>query len=136
MQSALNKIMTVIKQLLENTQTIAIVGLSNNPSKASYGVAEFMQNHGYTIIPVNPNEGNILGEKCYPNLESIPFAVDMVNVFRPAKDCPEIAHSAVAINAKSLWLQLGIISEEAEMIATKAGLDFVMNHCLKIEYLA
>ena len=136
MHSALNKNMTVIKQLLENTQTIAIVGLSNNPSKASYGVAEFMQNHGYTIIPVNPNEGNILGEKCYPNLESIPFAVDMVNVFRPAKDCPEIAHSAVAINAKSLWLQLGIVSEEAEMIATKAGLDFVMNYCLKIEYLA
>jgi uncharacterized protein len=128
--------MKPIKQLLENTQIIAVVGLSNNPAKASYGVSEFMQNHGYTIVPVNPNEGNILGEKCYPNLESIPFAVDMVNVFRPAKDCPEIAHSAVAINAKSLWLQLGIVSEEAQNIASKAGLDFVMDHCLKIEYLA
>ena len=126
--------MTAIKQLLENTQTIAIVGLSNNPSKPSYGVAEFMQNHGYTIVPVNPNEGHILGEKCYPNLESSPFDIDMVNVFRQAKDCPEVAHSAVAINAKSLWLQLGIVSEEAQSIANKAGLDFVMDRCLKIEY--
>ena len=126
--------MPLIKKLLETTQTIAVVGLSNNQNKASYQVAEFMQNHGYTIVPVNPNEVNILGEKCYPNLEAIPFAVDMVNVFRPAKDCLEITHSAVAINAKSIWLQLGITNEEAQTIASNAGLDFVMDRCLKIEY--
>jgi len=126
--------MALIKKLLETTQTIAIVGLSNNQSKASYQVAEFMQHHGYTIVPVNPNEGNILGEKCFPNLEAIPFSVDMVNVFRPSKDCLEITHSAVAINAKSVWLQLGILNEEAHTIASNAGLEFVMNRCLKIEY--
>ncbi len=126
--------MPLIKKLLETTQTIAVVGLSNNQNKASYQVAEFMQNHGYTIVPVNPNEVNILGEKCYPNLEAIPFAVDMVNVFRPAKDCLEITHSAVAINAKSVWLQLGIINEESYQIAKNAGLEFVMDRCLKIEY--
>ena len=126
--------MPLIKKLLETTQTIAIVGLSNNQSKASYQVAEFMQHHGYTIVPVNPNEVNILGEKCYPNLEAIPFPVDMVNVFRPSKDCLEVTHSAVAINAKSVWLQLGIINEESRQIASNAGLEFVMDRCLKIEY--
>ena len=87
--------MPLIKKLLETTQTIAVVGLSNNQNKTSYQVAEFMQNHGYTIVPVNPNEVNILGEKCYPNLEAIPFTVDMVNVFRPAKDCLEITHTSL-----------------------------------------
>ncbi len=126
--------MPLIKKLLETTQTIAVVGLSNNQNKASYQVAEFMQHHGYTIVPVNPNEGIILGEKCFPNLEAIPFSVDMVNVFRPSKDCLEITHSAVAINAKSVWLQLGIINEESQQIASNAGLEFVMDRCLKIEY--
>jgi hypothetical protein len=125
--------MSPFKSLLKNTQIIAIVGLSNNPEKASFRVAEFMQRRGYTIVPVNPNEVNILGEKCYPSLEAIPHPIDMVNVFRPAKDCLEIAHSSVTINAKSLWLQLGIVSEEAQDLATHAGLDFVMDHCLKIE---
>jgi len=125
--------MSPFKSLLKNTQVIAIVGLSNNPEKASFRVAEFMQRRGYTIVPVNPNEVNILGEKCYPSLEAIPHPIDMVNVFRPAKDCLEIAHSTVTINAKSLWLQLGIVSEEAQDLATHAGLDFVMDHCLKIE---
>ena len=126
--------MNPLKSLLENTQIIAVVGLSNNPDKASFRVTEFMQQRGFTIVPVNPNELHILGEKCYPTLEAIPHPIDMVNVFRPAKDCPEIAHSAVTINAKSLWLQLGIVSEEAEHIATQAGLDFVMDRCIKIEY--
>ncbi len=125
--------MSQFKSLLNNTQVIAVVGLSNNPDKASFRVAEYMQRRGYTIVPVNPNEGHILGEKCYPSLEAIPHPIDMVNVFRPAKDCAEIAHSAVAINAKSIWLQLGIVCEEAEHIATHAELDFVMDHCLKIE---
>jgi predicted CoA-binding protein len=128
--------MTEFKDLLEKTKMIAIVGLSNNPERPSYGVAQFMQNHGYSIVPVNPGETEILGEKCYPNLESIPFKVDMVDVFRKAEDCPAIAKSAVAIGAKSVWLQLGIISEESEAIVKNAGLEFVMNHCLKIEYSA
>ncbi len=126
--------MTPERTLLETTELIAVVGLSNDPNKASHRVSEFMQHHGYKIVPVNPNEVSILGEKCYPNLESIPFAIDMVNVFRPAKDCTDIAKSAVTIGAKSVWLQLGIVSEEAKDIVEKAGIGFVMDRCLKIEY--
>jgi predicted CoA-binding protein len=126
--------MTPERTLLKTTELIAVVGLSNDPNKASHRVSEFMQHHGYKIVPVNPNEVSILGEKCYPNLESIPFAIDMVNVFRPAKDCPEIAKSAVTIGAKSVWLQLGIVSEDAKDIVEKAGMEFVMDRCLKIEY--
>jgi hypothetical protein len=126
--------MDTIHSLLDKTESIAVVGLSNDPNKASHRVAEFMQHHGYKIIPVNPNETNILGEKCYPNLESIPFAIDMVNIFRPAKDCPDIVKSAISIGAKSVWLQLGIMSEEAKELVEQAGIDFVMDRCLKIEY--
>jgi len=128
--------MTNIRSLLDKTELIAVVGLSNDPNKASHRVAEFMQYHGYKIIPVNPNETSILGEKCYPNLESIPFAIDMVNIFRPAKDCPNIVKSAITIGAKSVWLQLGIVSEEAKELVEIARLDFVMDRCLKIEYTA
>lgn len=127
--------MTIPQDILKHTKIIAVVGLSNNPEKASYGVAAFMQNQGYQIVPVNPRETEILGRQCYPDLESIPFPVDMVNVFRPAIDCPQIAQSAVKIGARSLWLQQGIVSEEAHTIATAAGLQCTMNRCLKIEYV-
>jgi predicted CoA-binding protein len=128
--------MTEFKSLLEHTKVIAIVGLSKNPDRPSFQVAQFIQNQGYKIVPVNPNESEILGEPCYPTLEDIPHPVDMVDVFRKAEDCPAIARSAIAIGAKSVWLQLGIVSEEAEHIVKNAGLEFVMNHCLKIEYRA
>lgn len=127
--------MNDIKDLLQNTKIIAMVGLSNDTNKASNRVAQFMINHGYQIVPVNPRESAILGLKCYTQLEAIPFAVDMVNVFRPAQDCPPIAQSAFNIRAKSLWLQLGISSEEANDIASDAGLICVMDRCLKIELL-
>jgi predicted CoA-binding protein len=126
--------MTEYQSLLEKTKTIAIVGLSSNPERPSFQVAQFMQNHGYKITPVNPKESEILGEVCYPSLESIPHPIDMVDVFRKEQDCPKIARSAIAIGAQSVWLQLGIVSEETETIVKNAGLEFVMNHCLKIEY--
>ncbi len=93
-----------------------------------------MQDHGYRVIPVNPNYEEILGETCYPDLASIPEPVDMVDLFQRAETAPDYARQAIEIKAKSLWLQLGVISEEAKQIATDANLDFVMDHCVKIEH--
>ena len=120
--------------LLKNTKTIAVVGLSDKPSRASYDVARYMQSQGYRIIPVNPGCSEILGEKCYPDLKSIPEPVDMVNVFRKAEDCLPVAMDAVSIGAKSLWLQLGIINEEAQRYAENHGLTVVMDRCLMIDH--
>jgi predicted CoA-binding protein len=94
-----------MKQLLQETKTIAVVGLSNKPDRPSYAVTQYMQAHGYKIIPVNPTCSEILGETCYPDLSSIPVPVDMVNVFRKSEDCLEVAQEAVKIGTKSLWLQ-------------------------------
>jgi hypothetical protein len=93
-----------------------------------------MQEHGFRIIPVNPKYTEILGEKCYPDLKSIPEKVDMVDVFRKSADCPPIAKEAAAIGAKVLWLQLGVENDEAKAIAESGGLEFVQNRCVKIEY--
>lgn len=123
-----------ILDLLKISQTIAVVGLSDDPSKPSFMVAKYMQGNGYRVIPVNPRCSQILGETCYPDLASIPFAVDMVNVFRKPEDCLTIAHAAVAIGAKVLWLQLGIESDEACRVAQAGGLSVVMDKCLKIEH--
>jgi len=122
-------------KILNSTQTIAVVGLSANPEKPSHDVARFMQNHGFRIVPVNPNEQTILGEMCYPSLSAIPFEIDLVNIFRKTEDCPDIVGEAVQIKAKNIWLQLGIFSEEAQRIAEQANINFVMNLCLKTEYL-
>ena len=123
-----------MKQLLQETKTIAVVGLSNKPDRPSYGVTQYMQAHGYKIIPVNPSCSEILGETCYPDLSSIPVAVDMVNVFRKSEDCPEIAHEAVKIGAKSLWLQMGVINQEALDYAISHGLTGIMDKCLMVEH--
>lgn len=125
----------LITKILNSTKIIAVVGLSANPEKPSNDVARFMQNRGFRIIPVNPNEQTILGEVCYPSLSAIPFEIDLVNIFRKPEDCPELVVEAVQIKAKNIWLQLGIISEEAQIIADQAKVNFVMNLCLKIEYL-
>jgi predicted CoA-binding protein len=109
-----------------------VVGLSSKPDRPSFGVAQHMQKQGYRIIPVNPRETEILGEKAYARLEDIPEAVDMVDVFRRAEDTPDIAKSAVAIGAKSLWLQQGIVNEEAARIAREGGLDVVMDACVAV----
>jgi predicted CoA-binding protein len=122
-----------IKQLLLDTQTIAVVGLSDDPSKTSHMVSEAMQSKGYRIVPVNPNATSILGETSYPSLKDIPFPVDVVNVFRRPEHTPPIAEEAVAIGAKALWLQLGIANEDAARIATEGGLRIIMDRCIKVE---
>lgn len=122
-----------LKELLERSNTIAVVGLSDKPDRTSYMVAEAMQAKGYRIIPVNPNAETILGEKCYAALADIPEPVDIVNVFRRSEHTPPVAEEAVAIGAKALWLQLGIANEEAASIAHEGGLFVVMDRCIKVE---
>jgi predicted CoA-binding protein len=125
---------TQLRRILKESHTIAIVGLSADWYRPSYFAAKYMQEHGFRIIPVNPKYTEILGEKCYPDLQSIPDKVDMVDVFRKSADCAPIAHEAVTIGAKVLWLQIGVENDEARDIAQKGGLAFVQNRCVKIEY--
>jgi predicted CoA-binding protein len=123
-----------LRRILKDCRTIAVVGLSAEWHRPSYFAAKYMQDHGYRIVPVNPKYPQILGEQSYAHLEDIPFPVDMVDVFRKEQDIPPIARSAVAIGAKCLWQQLGLKSEEADRIATDAGLDSVWDRCVKIEH--
>ena len=123
-----------LRRILKDSHTIAVVGLSADWFRPSYFAAKYMQEHGYKVIPVNPKYTDILGERCYPDLKSIPDKVDIVDVFRKSDDCVPIAQEAVAIGAKALWLQIGVINEEAGKIADTAGLEVVMNRCVKIEY--
>lgn len=123
-----------LRRILARDRTIAVVGLSADPWRPSHDVAQAMQRHGYRIVPVNPHLSQVLGETSYPRLEDIPFAVDMVNVFRREADIPDIARSAVAIGARTLWQQMGLRSAEADRIATDAGLDSVWDRCLKVEH--
>ncbi|MBW7474220.1 CoA-binding protein [Paenibacillus oenotherae] len=122
-----------IKRLLENTHTIAVVGLSDKPDRVSYMVAEAMQAKGYRIIPVNPNADQILGEKSYASLKDIPEKVDIVNVFRRSEHTPPVAEEAAAIGAGAIWLQLGIANDETAAIAERGGLQVVMDRCIKVE---
>ena len=123
-----------LRRILQNCKTIAVVGLSPEWHRPSHFVAKYMQEQGYRIIPVNPKHESILGERCYARLEDIPEPVDMVDVFRRPEDVPPIAASAVAIGAKCLWQQLGVASAEADTIARAAGLDSVMDRCVKVEH--
>lgn len=123
-----------LRRVLKACRTVAVVGLSAEWHRPSYFAAKYMQEHGYRIVPVNPKYREILGEKSYARLEDIPFAIDMVDVFRKEADIPPIAQSAVAIGAKCLWQQLGLKSEEADRIATAAGLDSIWDRCVKIEH--
>jgi predicted CoA-binding protein len=123
-----------IADVLRETKTIAVVGLSSNPTRPSFEVAQYMQSVGYRIIPVNPNEKEVLGEKAYARLEDIPEPVDMVDVFRRAEDVPAVADAAVAIKPKFLWLQLGIENSAASEAARSAGLLVVEDACLLIEH--
>lgn len=122
-----------IKEILCGSDTIAVVGLSDNPERVSYMVSEAMQAKGYTIIPVNPNADTILGQKSYAKLSDIPVPVDIVNVFRRSEHTPLVAEEAVSIGAKTLWLQLGILNEEAGKIAASGGLNVIMDRCIKVE---
>ncbi|MCB8962189.1 MAG: CoA-binding protein [Ardenticatenales bacterium] len=123
-----------IQGILMRSKTIAMVGLSPTKQRPSNFVASYLQYEGYRVIPVNPTADEILGEKSYPDLLSIPEPVDLVNVFRRPEDCPEIARQAVQIGAKALWLQLRVISLEAAAIAEAGGLEVVMDRCVKIEH--
>jgi uncharacterized protein len=124
----------VIQRLLRDTRTIAIVGLSSDPQRASWFVASYLKKEGYRIIPVNPKADQILGENAYRDLASIPEPVDMVDVFRPAAECLEIARQAVAIKAKALWLQLKLVNIEAAEYAARSGLTVVIDRCVKMEH--
>jgi len=125
-----------LRALLGEARVVAVVGLSSRPDRPSHTVAAFLQRHGYRIVPVNPNETEVLGERAYPSLLDVPedVHVDVVDVFRRAEQTPEVARQAVAIGARALWLQEGIVSEEAARIASAAGLDVVMGVCMKHEY--
>ncbi len=116
--------------MLTDATTIAIVGASSNPDKESHGIMRKLQHAGYKVVPVNPRETEVLGERAYPSLADIPERVDIVDVFRRAEDTPGIADEAVAIGAKALWLQTGIVSEEAAARATRGGLKVVMDACI------
>jgi uncharacterized protein len=124
----------VIQRLLRETRTIAIVGLSTDPQRASWFVASYLKKEGYRIIPVNPKAKEILGEKAYPDLASIPVPVDLVEVFRPAAECLDIARQAVAIKAKALWLQLRLVNIEAAEFAARSGMTVVLDRCVKMEH--
>ncbi len=129
-----------ITELLKNCRTIAVVGLSSNPARPSFGVAQYMQAHGYRIIPVNPNETEILGEKCYPSLSAAAGEemFDMVNCFRNSADIPPIVDDAIALIAqagiKAVWMQQGVNHPQAAAKAEAAGLAVVQDRCLKIEH--
>ena len=120
------------KEVLEYTTTIAVVGASRDPDKAGGSVPEGLQQRGFRIIPVNPFADVLFGERVYRSLAEVPEKVDLVDVFRPAADAPEIARQAVAIGAKALWLQLDIRSDEARTIAESAGLDYVEDECTAV----
>ncbi len=122
-----------IKRILQESRTVAVVGLSDDPSRDSHSVSAAMQAKGYKIIPVNPKADTILGEKAYPSLRDIPVPVDIVDVFRRPEHTPAIAKEAVEIGAKTLWLQLGVVNEEAAEIAQSAGLNVIMDRCIKVE---
>jgi predicted CoA-binding protein len=123
-----------IQRVLLGARTIAIVGLSANPLRASNFVGFYLKRHGYQVIPVNPRENEILGERSYPNLSDVPDQLDVVNVFRAPEALPAIAREAVAIKAGALWCQFGVINEEGARIAEEGGLDVIVDRCLKIEH--
>lgn len=123
-----------LRTLLLETRSIAVVGLSANWHRPSFFAAKYMLDHGYTIVPVNPAYDEILGQKCYPSLRDVPLPIDMVDVFRKPQDVLPLVDEAVAIGAKSFWLQLGVINTEAVQRAEAAGMKVVMDRCVKIEY--
>ena len=123
-----------IQRALHHAKTIAIIGLSKNPLRASYFVGYYLQRHGYRVIPVNPREAEILGEKSFGSLSEVPGPVDIVNVFRSPDAVPGIAREAVAIAAKTIWCQFSVISEEAARIADAGGVSMIMDRCIKVEH--
>ena len=122
-----------LRALLGEVRTIAVVGLSSKPNRPSFEVARYLQEHGYRIVPINPNETEVLGERAYPTLTDVPadIRIDVVDVFRRAEETPAVARETVAIGARVLWLQEGIVSEEAARIASEGGLEVIMGVCIR-----
>ena len=124
-----------VKALLEKSKNVAIVGISNKEDRASYQVAKWLQqNAHFNLFFVNPVIDEVLGQKCFASLADIPEPIDIVDVFRKAEDCPSVLEKAIAVGAKSIWLQLGISSDEVATAGSAAGLEVVMNRCIKIDY--
>jgi len=123
-----------LRRILLNYKRVAVVGLSADWSRPSYFAAKYLLDHGFEIIPVNPKYEEILGQKCYPDLQSIPGPVDIVDLFQKVERVPVFVDQAIAIKAKLVWMQLGIVHEEAAQKARDAGLEVVMDKCMKIEY--
>ena len=124
-----------IRTILKNTTTIAVVGLSPKPGRPSNQVAQYLKDAGYTIIPVNPGQDNLLGLPCYPNLQAIPGPVDMVDIFRRAEFVLPIVEEAIAIKAKVVWMQSGIVNEAAARLAEEAGLVVIMDRCTMVDHM-
>ena len=124
-----------IEQILTECRTIAVVGLSSNPIRPSYGVSKYMQDHGYEIVPVNPHETEVLGERAYANLPALPVKPDFVNIFRRSEDAGTIVDEAISLGVRAVWLQEGVIDEAAAERAADAGLLVVMDRCLLKEHL-
>jgi uncharacterized protein len=120
------------EEILRGAQTIAVVGASPDPSRTSHRVMRYLQRAGYRCIPVNPNADDVLGERCYPSLEDLPEPVDLVDVFRRAEYCADVAREAAAIGAPALWLQLGLRSVEARDVAEEAGMEYVEDACTAV----
>lgn len=124
----------VMKDILLSAKTIASVGLSSNQQKESYGIASYLKEQGYDIIPVNPTADEIMGEKSYPDLESVPEKIDVVQVFRRPEDVPPVVDSAIKAGARVIWMQEGIVNEEAAQKAREAGLQVVMDACMRMTH--
>jgi predicted CoA-binding protein len=126
--------MNLMEKIFAESKTIAVVGLSSNPARPSYSVARYLQSEGYKIIPVNPNEKEILGERCYPDLLSIPQPIDCVDIFRRSEEVTPIVEQAIKIKTKVVWMQEGIVNQEAAKKAEDAGLTVVMDKCMYREH--
>jgi len=123
-----------IRRLLSEAKTIAVVGLSDDPARDSHRIAAYLQDRGYRVIPVNPRVGEVLGEKAYPDLASVPVPIDIVDVFRRVEAIPAIVDEAIAAGAKTVWMQLGLAHNASAEKARAAGLDVVMNKCIMVEH--
>jgi predicted CoA-binding protein len=131
-----NQSAAIIDKILRDCGTIAVVGLSSNPARSSYRVAAYMQSQGCRVIPVNPNETHVLGEPAYPSLAAVPATIDLVNIFRKSEEVLPIVEEAVARGAKAVWMQEGVINEQAAIRAREAGLLVVMDRCWLKEHTA
>jgi predicted CoA-binding protein len=127
--------MTTVEDILRNSRTVAVVGLSANPERPSHVVASYLKEHGYKIIPVNPNEKTVLRLKSYPDLSSVPTKIDVVDIFRKSEDVPAIVQEAIKVGAKVVWMQEGIKNAEATAAARRAGLKVIQDKCMRKQHI-